>query len=76
MPDVTIRVRDNGPLVIEGPITLVDAEGKALTIPAGKPAIALCRCGNSQNKPFCDGTHKSSNFQSCVRAVGLDQKAD
>jgi CDGSH-type Zn-finger protein len=71
---VNIRVRDNGPLLVEGPITLVDAEGKQLTIPEGKPAIALCRCGHSQNKPFCDGAHKSNDFQSCVRAVGLDSK--
>ena len=72
MPDVTIKVRDNGPLLVEGPFTLIDVEGKPLTLPANKPAIALCRCGGSQNKPFCDGAHKSNGFDSCVRAVGLD----
>jgi CDGSH-type Zn-finger protein len=72
MPDVTIKVRDNGPLLVEGPFTLVDVEGKQLTLPANKPAIALCRCGHSQNKPFCDGAHKANNFESCVRAAGLD----
>jgi CDGSH-type Zn-finger protein len=73
MPDVTIRVRDNGPLLVEGPFALLDVEGKPLPLPTNKPAIALCRCGHSQNKPFCDGAHKSKNFESCVRAVGLDQ---
>src|SRR5688500_14024659 len=65
---VNIRVRDNGPLLVEGPITLVDAEGQPLKIPEGKPAIAFCRCGHSQNKPFCDGAHKANGFDSCVRA--------
>lgn len=74
MSNVTVRVRDNGPLLVEGPITLVDVEGNTIPIPEGKPAIALCRCGHSQRKPFCDGAHKSSNFDSCVRAAGLDQK--
>lgn len=67
MSNVTIRIRDNGPLVVEGPVTVVDAEGKAFAIPAEKPAIALCRCGHSGNKPFCDGSHKSSGFESVVR---------
>ncbi len=70
---VTIRVRDNGPLLVEGPITLIDAENNPIVIPEGKPAIALCRCGLSQRKPFCDGTHRGQ-FDSCVRAAGLDAK--
>ena len=74
MSNVTVRVRDNGPLLVEGPITLVDAEGNQITIPEGKPAIALCRCGGSARKPFCDGAHKGNNFESCVRAAGLDTK--
>ena len=68
MSNVTIRVRDNGPLLIEGPITVMDAEGKSFAIPANKPAIALCRCGASANKPFCDGSHKTCNFTSAERA--------
>ena len=68
MSNVTIRVRDNGPLLIEGPITVVDAEGKSFVLPANKPAIALCRCGASANKPFCDGSHKTCNFTSAERA--------
>jgi CDGSH-type Zn-finger protein len=67
MPDVTIKVRDNGPLLVEGPVTVIDAEGNKYMIPADKPAIALCRCGQSARKPFCDGTHKTCNFVSIER---------
>jgi CDGSH-type Zn-finger protein len=68
MSQVTVRVRDNGPLVVEGPVTVVDAEGRAFEIAPGKPAVALCRCGHSNNKPFCDGSHKTCNFQAANRA--------
>jgi len=62
MSEVTIRLRPNGPLLVEGPFKLVDSRGAEFTIPANKPAIALCRCGHSQNRPFCDGAHKSCDF--------------
>jgi CDGSH-type Zn-finger protein len=64
MPDVTIRMRPNGPLVIEGPFKLVDSRGSEFEIPANKPAVALCRCGQSSKRPFCDGTHKTCGFVS------------
>lgn len=64
MADVKIRMRPNGPLVIEGPFELVDSRGQAFLIPADKPAIALCRCGHSARRPFCDGSHKSCGFDS------------
>jgi CDGSH-type Zn-finger protein len=66
--DVTIRIRNDGPLLVEGPIRIIDAEGNSLTLASDKPAIALCRCGQSGNKPFCDGSHRSCGFQSTVRA--------
>ncbi|QDU28700.1 Iron-binding zinc finger CDGSH type [Anatilimnocola aggregata] len=59
MPEVTIRVREHGPLVVTGDVKLVDAAGNPIEIPAGKPNVALCRCGASLNKPFCDGAHKT-----------------
>jgi CDGSH-type Zn-finger protein len=59
---VIIRCRENGPLVVQGPVTIIDHQGNAFTPPPGKPAIALCRCGHSQNKPFCDGSHRSFAF--------------
>jgi CDGSH-type Zn-finger protein len=64
MAEVRIRMRPNGPLVIEGPFELVDSRGASFTIPADKPAIALCRCGESARRPFCDGAHKSCGFES------------
>jgi CDGSH iron-sulfur domain-containing protein 3 len=66
MSDTKINIRDNGPFLIEGPVTLVDAEGKEYTI--DKPVFALCRCGASENRPFCDGTHKTCGFESAERA--------
>jgi CDGSH-type Zn-finger protein len=68
MSEVKIRVRDNGPLLVEGPIQIIDAEGSAFATNPEKPAVALCRCGHSGNKPFCDGSHKTSAFQSIERA--------
>ncbi len=64
MAEVKIRMRPNGPLVIEGPFELVDSRGQSFAIPADKPAIALCRCGHSARRPFCDGAHKSCGFES------------
>ena len=62
MADVTIRMRANGPLVVEGPVTIVDSQGNQFHVSPDKPAVALCRCGQSKNKPFCDGSHKTCAF--------------
>ncbi|MBO8140953.1 MAG: CDGSH iron-sulfur domain-containing protein [Firmicutes bacterium] len=64
MSEVVIVVRDNGPLKISGPAVLEDAEGNRF---ATKDPFFLCRCGRSQNKPFCDGSHKEG-FESAPRA--------
>ena len=53
MAAVTITVRENGPYRITGPFQLVDADGNAYALPAGE-TVALCRCGRSATKPFCD----------------------
>jgi CDGSH-type Zn-finger protein len=66
MADVTITPRDNGPYLVRGPAKLVDVEGNEFAVQG--EAIALCRCGNSSNKPFCDGTHKRVDFQAINRA--------
>lgn len=58
---VTIKVRESGPLLVTGPITLTDHLGHAYPIAEGAN-VALCRCGASQKKPFCDGTHKTCGF--------------
>ncbi|MGA2437400.1 MAG: CDGSH iron-sulfur domain-containing protein [Acidobacteriaceae bacterium] len=62
---VKITVRPNGPLQVEGAIELCDANGKQWDL-AGKPAAFLCRCGASENKPFCDGAHKKVGFQNAA----------
>ena len=62
MADVTIQMAKNGPLLVRGAVNLVDAEGKALPASEGQ-SVALCRCGQSARKPFCDGSHKRTNFQ-------------
>ena len=49
MSEVTIRMRPSGPFVVEGPFKLVDSRGQEFETPAGKPAIALCRCGQSSS---------------------------
>lgn len=56
----SIMVRPDGPLIATGNIQVRDADGKLL---ASGNDIALCRCGASQNKPFCDGSHKESGFE-------------
>lgn len=68
MTEVTIRLRDDGPLVVTGPIVVYDATGKAFSLPADKPNVALCRCGHSAARPFCDGAHKRCGFQAAERA--------
>lgn len=63
MEPIVIRCRENGPLVIQGPVKVVDHQGNEFAIPAGKENLALCRCGQSQKKPFCDGSHRPCGFQ-------------
>ncbi len=65
--EVKITVRPNGPLRVEGPVKLLDVNGGEWDL-TGKPAISLCRCGHSANKPFCDGSHARVGFESVVTA--------
>lgn len=51
----------DGPYLIRGPFVLVDQEGNEIEV--RRKVIALCRCGRSQTRPFCDGTHKATGFQ-------------
>ncbi len=69
-----ITVRNNGPLRLEGEFTLCDMEGKEFDL-SGRTAISLCRCGHSEDKPFCDGSHKKVNFQSEIKARTLPPPA-
>ena len=56
MSDCEILCRNNGPLRISGNFLIKDAEDGVFDV-AGRTVISLCRCGESQNKPFCDGSH-------------------
>lgn len=62
-----IKIRDDGPIKVTGDFVVVDGEGNVLRESDGKP-IALCRCGHSSDKPFCDGKHNDEGFSSCVRS--------
>lgn len=53
-----VTVLKNGPLIVEGPVTVMGADGQS----GSGVKVALCRCGGSSNKPFCDGTHKTIGF--------------
>ena len=72
MDRVEIKVRENGPYRVTGPVTVVDADGSSYSLgEEGKP-IALCRCGGSTTKPFCDGTHSKTGFEAAERAVARE----
>lgn len=61
---IVIRCREHGPLVIPAAaIKIVDHLGNEFSIAPGKENVALCRCGGSKTKPFCDGTHRQVGFQ-------------
>ena len=59
---IEIVTAKNGPLLVKGTdVELRDAEGNPIQV--DKATFALCRCGQSKNKPFCDGTHKNVGFE-------------
>ena len=66
MTNVKITVKANGPYVVKGDIGLFDTVGNPFPKPEG--GYALCRCGQSGNKPFCDGTHGKVGFQAATQA--------
>jgi CDGSH iron-sulfur domain-containing protein 3 len=61
MAEVRIKALKNGPYEVKGAVDLVDSDGQAK--PEADDPIYLCRCGQSANKPFCDGSHKKAGFQ-------------
>ena len=65
MDHVTIKVRESGPYLVKGIVTLTDTDGNPY---AHEENFVLCRCGGSQTKPFCDGTHKTHGFNATERA--------
>lgn len=59
MADINITPSENGPYLVSGPMRLTDVDGREISHP---DPVALCRCGGSNNKPFCDGTHVAIDF--------------
>ena len=57
--EVTITPSENGPYLVSGPVRLTAPDGREIPHPA---RFAMCRCGHSSNKPFCDGTHLTIDF--------------
>lgn len=65
--ETSITPSKNGPYLVRGPVKLVDDDGKEWDV-SGKKVIALCRCGRSETKPFCDGTHSKVEFDAPTSA--------
>ncbi len=63
-----IKATENGPYVVEGVERIIDADGNEYDV-SGRAKVALCRCGASTTKPFCDGTHSKLGFDAAERAV-------
>ena len=74
MAGVKVTVRNNGPLRIEGEFNICDQDGKEFGL-GGRTALSLCRCGHSENKPFCDGNHGKMGFKSEEKARDLPPPA-
>jgi CDGSH-type Zn-finger protein len=70
MAATKITVRNDGSIRVEGDFEILDQEGKSFGL-GGRTSLGLCRCGESQTKPFCDGSHKKVNFQSVIHAFDL-----
>ena len=71
MSKVEIKANKNGPYLIMGSVTYTDAEGNEQT--TSGTMVALCRCGQSGNKPFCNGTHRKVGFEAAEVVLQLDE---
>jgi CDGSH-type Zn-finger protein len=74
MAATRITVKNDSSLGVEGDFEIVDSEGRPFGL-AGRVRASLCRCGQSQKKPFCDGTHKTCGFRSQISAFDLEPPA-
>ena len=76
--EVIITPYRDGPLLVRGPFTLTDQDGNVIDV--GRRTVALCRCGKSRTRPFCDGTHQLVRFRAPSgvedgREVGAAERA-
>jgi CDGSH-type Zn-finger protein len=69
--ECSISPKDDGPLLVTGPVKLVDRDGNEYEVDTRN--LALCRCGASEDKPFCDGSHKDIRFQAVNRATDIER---
>lgn len=69
-----VTALDHGPFLVRGPVLITDAEGNEFR--AERKTVALCRCGGSTTKPFCDGTHSEMGFKAAERAVRDERGED
>lgn len=67
MSDVHIKVNRNGPYIVQGNVTVSDHKGNQIKFEGEQ--LELCRCGESHNKPFCDGSHRDCDFKGEKAAV-------
>jgi CDGSH-type Zn-finger protein len=72
MATTKVTVNSNGSLKLEGDFEIVDKNGNVYGL-AGREVVSVCRCGRSQNKPFCDGSHKG-HFEHDATAFDLPPK--
>ena len=70
---VKITIRPSGPYLVEGDVELTDVNGAKIDT-SDKPRVALCRCGASVTKPFCDGAHSRTGFQAADAAATQEKK--
>lgn len=70
---VTITAYPDGPYLVRGAFRIVDVDGNE--IESTRQTVALCRCGRSNQKPWCDSTHKTCNFRDSVRSSQTDPPA-
>ena len=63
----------NGPYLVRGPFVMVDQSGNEIEVK--RSVVALCRCGRSQIRPFCDGTHKAIGFRADSGLAGPTEDA-
>lgn len=63
----SIRATDDGPLIVKGSFVVLDGDGNPY--PIERTVVALCRCGHSASKPFCDGSHSRVGFRNRSRVA-------
>jgi CDGSH-type Zn-finger protein len=73
MEEVVVKIRQSGPYLVRGKVTITDCDGNRYVVEGDN--VALCRCGGSQTKPFCDGSHRENGFIATERATLVNENA-